>query len=166
MSKLEVTPFQERYASSFRDLNLAWIQRYFAVEQKDLEQLENPRAIVNGGGQIFFIVKEERVVATCALIAMGAGEYEIAKMAVAETERGHGYGEHLMQACLDWAKQRGAKKIHILSNTVLNPAITLYKKFGFQTTHLGPHPDYVRCNIQMQLNLTPADAEQTPSLLK
>lgn len=40
-----------------------------------------------------------------------------------------------------------------LSNTVLAPAIGLYRNHGFETTHLGSHPDYQRCNIVMALQL-------------
>lgn len=44
-------------------------------------------------------------------------------------------------------------EITLLSNTILEPAISLYKKHGFETVHLGPHPDYERCNIEMRLML-------------
>src|SRR6185312_14670310 len=54
-----------------------------------------------------------------------------------------------------WAREQGAAEILILSNTVLAPAIALYKKHGYATTHLGPHPDYERCNIEMRKFLEP-----------
>jgi ribosomal protein S18 acetylase RimI-like enzyme len=41
----------------------------------------------------------------------------------------------------------------LLSNTILNPAISLYQKHGFKTLRQGEHPDYKRCNIEMELQL-------------
>lgn len=65
--------------------------------------------------------------------------------------RGKGYGDILMEAAIRWVKKKNAKKLTLLSNTVLAPA--LYKKHGFKTVRLGDHPDYVRCNIEMELDL-------------
>jgi hypothetical protein len=54
---------------------------------------------------------------------------------------------------IDWSREHGLEEIFLLSNTILEPAITLYKKHGFETVSLGPHPDYDRCNIEMNLKL-------------
>jgi putative acetyltransferase len=115
--------------------------------------VENPEAIVKGGGQLFFVLEEGRVAGTCAALRCGEGVYEIAKMAVSEESRGRGYGDLLMQASLEWIANQSAREVVILSNTVLKPAIGLYRKFGFEVERLGPHPDYVRCNIEMRLKL-------------
>jgi GNAT superfamily N-acetyltransferase len=74
-------------------------------------------------------------------------------MAVNPNCRGLGYGDLLMEKSEAWAREQGANEILILSNTVLTPSIELYKKHGYQTTHLGPHPDYERCNIEMKKSL-------------
>ena len=74
-------------------------------------------------------------------------------MAVSTGSRGKGYGDVLMTAAIDWAKAKGANEIILLSNTVLEPAITLYRKHGFKVVHRGPHPGYKRCNIEMCLKL-------------
>ena len=38
----------------------------------------------------------------------------------------------------------------MLSNTILEPAISLYHKHGYETVPLGPHPEYERCNIELR----------------
>ena len=81
------------------------------------------------------------------------GVYEIAKMAVEKNTRGKGYGNLLMEAAIGGAKAKGADKIIIVSNTILEPAIKLYKKYGFRTIRLGQDPNYERGNIEMELIL-------------
>src|SRR5688500_14514106 len=133
--KNEITTFRAEFRDSFRELNLEWIQRYFKVEKKDLEQVNDPERCVRDGGQIFFVVEEGRAVGTCALYKISEGHYELAKMAVSPACQGHGYGDLLMIAAEDWAKRQGARELLILSNTVLVPAIRLYRKHGFETVH-------------------------------
>lgn len=75
-------------------------------------------------------------------------------MAVDKESRGKGYGNLLMEAVIEGARNKNAYKILIISNTILDAAINLYKKYGFITTRLGQDPDYERGNIKMQLELT------------
>ena len=37
-----LTTFEPRYLPEFTSLNRQWIEHYFAVEEMDLQQLENP----------------------------------------------------------------------------------------------------------------------------
>jgi GNAT superfamily N-acetyltransferase len=150
-----VSLFDERHRDAFKSLNLQWIEKFFKVEKKDLEQLNAPEACIAGGGQIFFVVVAGQAVATCAMYKIGDRRYELAKMAVRPDFHGNGFGDLMMTEAERWAAAQGAGEILILSNTVLNPAITLYKKHGYETIHLGPHPDYERCNIEMSKALTP-----------
>ena len=47
--------YDHQYAADYKRLNLDWIEKYFTVEEHDLEQLENPYAyIISKGGFIFF----------------------------------------------------------------------------------------------------------------
>lgn len=146
-----VIPFDEKFLPAFISLNREWIEKYFVLEAMDLYQLENPkRTILEGGGEIFFVVSGGEALGTCAMVPHGPGSYELAKMAVAPQARGKSYGDLLMEASVTWAKSKGAHEIIILSNTILEPAIGLYKKHGFTVVHLGDHPDYKRCNIELR----------------
>lgn len=154
MSPAHVITYDSRFLPAFISLNEEWIQRHFAIEEMDRRQLRDPHGfILKGGGEIFFVIEKGVAVGTCAMIPHGESGFELAKMAVAPDTRGKGYGDLLMVTAIDWARAKGASEIQILSNTVLEPAIQLYKKHGFQTVHLGPHPDYQRCNIEMVLKL-------------
>jgi GNAT superfamily N-acetyltransferase len=151
---LRVVEHDDKYLADFADLNLEWIRKYFVVESHDRMQLEQANEnILAVGGEIFFILRGEEVVATCAMVPHAPGSYELAKMAVKPSARGLGLGDLLMTTAIAWARRKGASEVMLLSNTVLEPAITLYKKHGFITVHMGPHPDYERCNIEMRLFL-------------
>jgi GNAT superfamily N-acetyltransferase len=149
--KSVVVPFAEKYLPAFVRLNREWIEKHFCLEGTDLSQLESPyESILKPGGEIFFLLEGDEAVGTCAMVPHGPGEYELAKMAVAPSSRGKGYGDVLMRTCIAWAKEKGAKSITLLSNTELEPAIALYLKHGFQVVSLGTHADYARCNIVME----------------
>jgi len=154
MNEVKVITFDPKFVSSYISLNREWIETYFEIEPMDIAQLENPyESILDQGGEIFFVLENQKAVGTCTMVPHGPGCYELAKMAVQTSTRGKGYGDLLMKATIDWAKSKGANRIILLSNTILEPAISLYKKHGFEVQHLGPHPDYVRCNIVMERSL-------------
>ena len=154
MALVSVVTYQSRFLPAFVALNREWIEHYFRLEEMDLHQLEKPHAsILDVGGEIFFVLEGEVPLGTVAMVPHGPGNYELAKMAVSPDARGKGYGDLLMRTAVGWARERGAQKVTILSNTVLTPAISLYKKHGFRTIYLGKHPDYERCNIEMELIL-------------
>ena len=52
-------------------------------------------------------------------------------MAVAEGWRGRGVGTALMEACVDWARERGVHKLALQVWPHNDAAIHLYEKFGF-----------------------------------
>ena len=152
---LRIVSYDPKYLPQFIELNQDWIKTHFKIERTDREQLERAEeTILKPGGEILFLLEGERVLATCALVPHGENAFELAKMAVAKTERGKGYGDRIMIAAIKKTKERGASELTLLSNTLLEPAITLYHKHGFKTVHLGPHPDYERCNIEMKLSLS------------
>ncbi len=148
---MKVTTFKPELRDAFKALNLEWVRTHFKVEPKDLEQLENPEAIRASGGEIFFVTTDEgEAVATAALIRMDDGGFELAKMAVRPDQRGKKFGDLLMKLTEAWARERGANRIYLISNTDLEPAIALYLKHGFSVISVGQHPDYERGNIQME----------------
>ncbi len=150
----EVVPFRDEFQSAFERLNREWIEAYFTVEPADREVLGNPRGkIVEGGGEVFFVVHEGEVQGTCAVIRHSPGECEIAKMAVAPGARGLGFGDLLMEASIAFARGIGASRISIVSNTVLEPALRLYRKHGFVEVPLARDPRYQRANIRLELML-------------
>jgi ribosomal protein S18 acetylase RimI-like enzyme len=80
-------------------------------------------------------------------------EYELAKMAVTEAYQDKGVGKMLMDYCINEAKKLQAKKITLVSNTKLNAAIHVYKKYGFVEIPLPKEIHYERGNIMMEKKL-------------
>lgn len=150
--QIQIEGFKPEYLPAFIELNRQWIETHFRIEAMDLRQLERPEeTILNIGGEILVATDSKRVFGVCALIPHGTHGFELAKMAVDPLERGRGIGDRLMKAAIGWARAKGARKVTLLSNTVLEPAIKLYRKHGFAVIHLGQHPDYERANIEMEL---------------
>ena len=138
----------------FERLNLEWIERWFAVEEEDRKVFDDPGGqIVEPGGQIFFVVDEVGVRGTCAVIRHDAETFELAKMAVESSARGRGYGDRLVEAVVGFARGAGARRIMLVSNTRLGPALQLYRKHGFREVPLDPANGYSRADIQLELML-------------
>ncbi|HEY8197073.1 MAG TPA: GNAT family N-acetyltransferase [Gemmatimonadales bacterium] len=161
--KPEVLRYREEFRSAFERLNREWIEAYFVLEPADREVLGDPRRkILDTGGQVFFVLESGEVQGTCAVLRHGAEECEIAKMAVAPAAQGRGYGDLLMEASLAFAREIHARRVVIVSNTVLGPAIRLYRKHGFVEVPLGSDGRYRRANIRLELELDPTPGASTP----
>jgi GNAT superfamily N-acetyltransferase len=150
---IRVVAYEPRHRDAFRDLNVAWISRYFAIEDADLKVLNDPEgSIVASGGAILMAEMGNEIVGTVALIRVAPDGFELAKMAVTPTAQGHGIGALLGRAAIDRGRQLGARWIELLSNTSLAPALHLYRKLGFVEVQLGD-TDYSRADIRMILRL-------------
>jgi GNAT superfamily N-acetyltransferase len=161
MSEIRVVPFQPEYAAEFRRLNLDWIERLFKVEAPDLKVLNDPEGIIIGpGGMIFFAMDGESVVGTVALIRSSDGRCELAKMAVATTHQGRGIGETLGRACKAWAAANGVRTLFLETNSKLGNAIRLYERLGFRRAVEPNPPDYVRCDVYMELPIQGPEAHR------
>lgn len=150
---LHIVPYSPRYAKAFHDLNKAWIDRYFRMEPIDHRILEDPQThILDPGGAIWVALMEDTPAGVCALMPdhEAPDTYELTKMGVDPGYQGLGIGYALGRAVLDGARSMGARRVYLESNTVLEPAIRLYRKLGF-TEFEGRHSPYSRCNIQMEI---------------
>jgi len=153
---VKIVEYKSEYQGAFRALNVEWISTYFEMEEADYKALDNPEDyILKKGGKILVALYENEPVGVCALIKMNNSEYdfEMAKMAVSPKAQGKSIGWLLGIAIAEKAKELGAKKIYLESNTILKPAINLYYKLGFEKV-FGLETPYKRCNIQMELVLS------------
>ena len=126
VDSVTVVPYREELRAAFEQLNREWIERYFELEEADRDIFSDPEArILEPGGQIFFVLAGKEVVGTCAVLRHGPEICEIAKMAVAPRARGRGLGDLLMDAAIHYALERGARRVIIVSNTVLEPRISV-----------------------------------------
>ena len=79
--------------------------------------------------------------------------FELTKMAVAPNQRGKKIGQKLMQYCIDFAKENNFDRLLLYSNTKLENAIYIYRKFGFIEIPVEKDSPYDRSDIKMVLDL-------------
>jgi GNAT superfamily N-acetyltransferase len=158
MNAIRVVPYRAEYAGDFRQLNLDWIERLFKVEAADRKVLDDPeRAIIATGGMIFFALDGAAVVGTVAMIRIGDGCCELAKMAVAASHQRRGIGELLGDACKSWAKGNAIETIVLETNSKLGGAIRLYERLGFHRVVDPRATEYARCDVHMELSTKSAE---------
>jgi DNA-binding MarR family transcriptional regulator/N-acetylglutamate synthase-like GNAT family acetyltransferase len=150
---VRIVPFAARYRTAFKRLNEAWIREHFTLEQTDREMLDEPEnRILRPGGHVLVALRQMKPVGVCALVPHGERCFELAKMTVAKTARGHGIGLRLGEAAVEKARASGATRLYLETNAALKPAIALYRKLGFTEVTGGCSP-YARCNVQMERTL-------------
>ncbi|MES2811263.1 MAG: GNAT family N-acetyltransferase [Bacteroidota bacterium] len=150
---IKIITYQPRYKDDFIRLNTAWLEEYFYVEPHDIETFENiERDIIENGGEIFFCLVNNEIAGTVAMIKVSDQIFELAKMAVDKKFQGMKLSNLLMNACIDFAKEKEIKKIMLMSSTKLNTALNLYRKYNFIEVPLD-ETDYNRADIQMELTL-------------
>jgi len=148
--KIEIIPYSDELKEHIKILNYEWLEEYFHVEEGDRISLSNPReSILDKGGFIFFAKRDGEIVGTVSLLRKNNRVFELGKMAVAKNAQGLGIGKQLLEYCLEFAKQRQIGILILYSNTILGPAIHLYKKYGFTEIELEPGV-YERGNIKME----------------
>ena len=153
---IEIIPFRPELAPAFTQLNRAWIEQLFTLEEADLAVLQDPAtSIIRPGGQIFFAIDEGVAVGTAAAIRVSPARVELAKMAVSPGHRGRGIGERLGQAVIDWARESGATTLSLVTNSSLANAIRLYQRLGFRHAPLPVHSEYARADVYMEVSFTP-----------
>jgi ribosomal protein S18 acetylase RimI-like enzyme len=155
---MEIVEFAPGHAEAFRRLNEAWIAKYFAIEAKDREVLDDPEGkIIARGGRIFMALQGGEAVGCVALIALEDGGYEVAKMTVSEDLRGSGLGRALMQRCIEAGAEAGAPRLYLETNSSLGPALGLYRAMGFEEVGPPARSDYARGDTWMERRYSPPD---------
>ncbi len=153
---IEIIDFCDKYAADFKCLNEEWIVEYFKIEQTDRETLNFPQKnIIEKGGFIRLASRNGEIVGACSLLKIDADIFELSKMAVTKKAQGLKIGDQLCQTMLDIARQNGAKKVILITNSILISAIKLYEKYGFQHIDMGEKGShYERGNVKMELIFT------------
>jgi DNA-binding MarR family transcriptional regulator/N-acetylglutamate synthase-like GNAT family acetyltransferase len=130
---VDIVDYNPSYAKAFKQLNEEWITTWFKMEAEDHHALDHPQEhILDPGGHIYIALYKGEPVGACAIIKMPDGGFELAKMGVAPKAKGKGIGLLLGKACIEKARQLGAHRVYLESNTRLKPAISLYHKLGFK----------------------------------
>jgi putative acetyltransferase len=155
---IEIDTLRPEHARRFAELNRAWLEEYGLMEHSEEAQLADPQAhFVDPGGQIFVAIGEDTVVGTCAVLPNGADEFELAKLTVSPEFRGHGIARRLVERCIAFALDRGARRVVLLSNSQLQPAIRLYESMGFMHRPVPAVTKYEIADVYMVLDLGVTD---------
>lgn len=150
---IELIEYQTRYHREFKSLNLEWLDKYNLTESHDLEVLNDPEGTVIARGGCIFLAKEgDEIIGTAGLWKESEEEYELVKMTVAPAYRGKGISKLLLERCLSAAKELGAEKIILYSNSQLKTALGLYEKFGFRHVPVTGAP-FLTADVKMELSL-------------
>ena len=152
---MTIEPYRPEYARAFEGLNREWLVGNGLLEPADEPNLSNPdETIIGSGGRIFVAIEDGTVVGTCAVVPHGQGEFELVKLAVAPAKQGRGIGRELVDACLSVARQEGARRVTLISNSRLKAALRLYERAGFRYAPLPPSNPYMTGDVYMILDLT------------
>lgn len=153
MTGIEIVDYEPAHQPYFEQFNRAWIEEYFTMEPLDEYVLRNPEeAILAQGGAILMAKYEGEVAGTVGLRKLSDSVFEFTKMAVDEKFRRRGIAEAISYASFEKARQLGAEKVILYSNTKNAAAIKLYEKLGFR--HLQPEQGvYQRANVKMEIKV-------------
>ncbi len=135
----ETVDYRPAWKIHFENLNRAWIEESFDVEEADERVLADPKGrIIDRGGVILFARFGGRIVGVCALIRHGPELFELAKMAVAAGVRRRGIGTVLLHAVIERARALGARTLYLQTSPKLTAANKLYRKVGFRKASTSP----------------------------
>src|SRR5205823_5846669 len=136
---IEIIEYEEKHQPHFERLNRHWIETWFWLEDIDLFVLQHPQeAILDKKGYILMALFDGKVAGTVALKKVNDEVYEFTKMAVDPAFQRKGIAEKLSYAAIEKALKAGATSIILYSQTSLAPAISLYRKLGFEEVPLEP----------------------------
>jgi len=149
--EVQIIDYDPKYSIDFAEINFQWLEAFFYIEDYDRMVLTEAKThILDKGGHILFAIYQGKAVGTVALILREGGDYELSKMGVLEGYRGLKIGQKLMDAAIAYCRKKGMKRVWLDSNRKLTPAITLYRKNGFEEIEVDPNTPYERCNIRME----------------
>lgn len=124
--------------------------------------LEDPALSYPGRGGWFAVIESGpgSIIGTVGLMPAGPRTFELRKMYLDAAWRGRGLGRFLLEAALEEARGRGARRVVLETATVLAEAMRLYERRGFRRLPGAPHA--CRCDLAMELRLGEPGGGRTP----
>ena len=155
-AEILIRGFRSGYAGAFSTLNESWISQYFELQAADRRLLEDPQtSIIDQGGDILFAVDavSEEVLGTVALLRRDDDVIELAYMSVASKARGRQIGLKLGETAITRSREMGAVVVCLLTSRILNPAINLCTRLGFEEKPFAGEADDPRADVYMEVEL-------------
>lgn len=85
----------------------------------------------SGLGNFWVALRDSRVCGCIGLIKLGRGDFELQRMYVEASARGHGLGQKLLDVLMAWAIPNGVNSIYLETNHRWHAAQHIYEKNGF-----------------------------------
>ena len=124
---VSIIPYESIHSKDFYDLNVAWLKKYFYVEEKDKELLTDcENTILKKNGHIFFAKYEGKIVGCFSFLKVNATSFELGKMAVNEKYQGLKIGQELLKFAIRFGEKSDWDKIILYS---LRPVIGTIDRF-------------------------------------
>lgn len=147
---MRIIEYDSRYKNSFIEFNTDWIVDNFGcLENEDIETFEKMDEELENGAMIYFAIENDVPLATCMAKPINEETWEICKLASNKHREHKGCGSAVFEAAIQWAIKHGAKKLFLLSNRKLKPAIHIYEKYGFKEIKLNDY-EYIRGDIAFE----------------
>lgn len=153
MNEIIIVDYRPEHQPFFEQFNRQWIEELFEMEPVDEWVLTDPeQAILAPGGAILMAYYNAVPAGTVGLRKFDEETFEFTKMAVDTSFRRKGIAEAISFASFRKAKELGATRVVLYSNTLNAGAIKLYEKIGFR--HVPVENDlYKRANVKMVINI-------------
>lgn len=156
MNTIEIIDYRPEHQPYFERFNRYWIEALFEMEPVDEWVLTNPdKAILETGGAILMALCNGVPAGTVGLRKVDNETYEFTKMAVDPSYHRRGIARAISFASFRKAKQLGATRVILYSNTRNEAAIRLYEQIGFWHVPVEEGV-YKRANVKMVINIDTA----------
>lgn len=130
---MNIVKYETKYKDSFIQFNTDWIIDHFGhLEKEDYETFEKIEEELEAGAMIYFALEDDVVLATCMVKPIDGTTWEMCKLASNKHREHKGCGSAVFEAAMQWAIDHGAKRLFIISNSQLKPALHIYEKYGFE----------------------------------
>ncbi len=111
------------------------VEKYFIKGMADL--FDDPE-----GNQLWVVERDGAVVGSIAVIKRGEAEAQLRWFGIDTSLQGMGIGKRLMDAAMDFCRERGYKHLILWTIDILKPARHLYAKYGFHPTETKPNNEW------------------------
>lgn len=129
---MEIISYDKKYKKDFIEMNLSWINEMFKVEENDIKTLNSIEEQIQNGSMILFALDDKlNAISTILITKKSESLYEIEKFATSKKYRSNGAGAMILDYAINYVKNKGGKKIILVTNTKCEAAIHLYLKKGF-----------------------------------
>jgi two-component system chemotaxis response regulator CheY len=155
----EIVECSESTREHFRNIWAPWLKQVSGrdPEPEDEEAISKPEAFyIAKGGMVYFAKYKGEIVGCVAIKKLSYDTYEFCKLVVIDSAKGLGIGKQLVEKCIAFAIERGAKQLTLQTFRLSALAIEMYRRMGFkEITPPAVMSVLQRTEIIMGLNLTP-----------